>query len=62
MTVDRTQMISATVLVATALFVMSVGPGFRYRRATRIAAVALYGATFVAVLIYVALWSIGIVG
>jgi hypothetical protein len=59
---DTQQLIAAAALAATALFVASVGPGFPFRRATRIAAVALYGATFVAVLVYVALWSFGIVG
>lgn len=59
---DRNQLISALVLAATALFLMAMAPGFRYRRAARIAALAIYGATFLAVALYVVLWLRGIVG
>ncbi|HTW51932.1 MAG TPA: hypothetical protein VME45_08575 [Stellaceae bacterium] len=59
---NRNQMISALVLAATALFLCSVAPGMRWRRQARIAAIAVYGAAFVAVVVYVVLWAGGIVG
>lgn len=59
---NRNQMISALILAATALFLMTGMPGFRWRRPVRIAAVAIYGATFVGVVVYVVLWLCGIVG
>ena len=62
MTIDRGQLIYALVLAATALFVLSGMVGFRHRRAVRIAAVAVYGAGFLAVAVYAALWLAGIVG
>jgi hypothetical protein len=62
MTVDRSQMISALVLAATALFLFSVAPGMRFRRQARIAAIAIYGAALLGVVVYVVLWLGGIVG
>jgi len=55
-------MISALVLAATALFLFSVAPGMRFRRQARIAAIAIYGAGFLAIVVYVVLWAAGIVG
>jgi hypothetical protein len=62
MTADRNQAVAALVLAVTALFLMSNTPGFRYRRAARNAAVMAFGAVFLGVAIYVALWALGIVG
>lgn len=56
------QTISALVLATTALFLMTMAPGFRWRRQARVAAVALYAATFLGAAVYVALWLAGIVG
>lgn len=61
MTLDLNRMISALVLVATALFLMAMAPRFRWRRQARAAALAIYGATLVGILIYIALWLSGIV-
>ncbi len=55
-------MITALVLAATALFLMTMAPGFRWRRQARVAALAVYGATLLGVLVYIALWLCGIVG
>ncbi|HXC26469.1 MAG TPA: hypothetical protein VNV38_00835 [Stellaceae bacterium] len=62
MTLDRNQAIAALVLAATALFLMSGAPGFRWRRQARLAAVVVFGAAFLGVVIYVALWALDIVG
>jgi hypothetical protein len=62
MTMDRNQAFAALVLAATALFLFSVAPGVRFRRQARIAAIAVFGATFLGVAIYVVLWALGIVG
>ena len=62
MTLDLNRMISALVLVATALFLMTMAPRFRWRRQARVAALAIYGAALVGILIYIALWLAGIVG
>ena len=61
MTFDRNQTIAALVLAATALFLMSVMPGARHRRAVRIATLAVYGATLLGVIVYVVLWACGLV-
>jgi hypothetical protein len=53
-------MVMALTLAATALYLMAVAPGFRYRRVARIAARALYGATLAVVLVWIALWLLGI--
>lgn len=60
MTFDLNRTISALVLAATVLFLMTVAPGFRWRRQARVAALAIYGATLVGILVYIALWLSGI--
>lgn len=55
-------MIQALALAATVLFLMTMAPGFRWRRQVRIAALALYGALLIGVAVYVVLWLAGIVG
>jgi hypothetical protein len=60
MTLDLNRMISALVLVATALFLMTMAPRFRWRRQARLAALAIYGATLVGILVYIALWLSGL--
>ena len=62
MTFNPNQTISALVLVATALFLMTMAPWFPWRRQARIAALAIYGATLLGVVVYIALWLCGIVG
>ena len=56
MTFDRNRMLSALVLAATALFLMAVAPGFRWRRQARVAALAVYGAAVLGVVVYIVLW------
>ena len=56
------QLITALALAATALFLMAGPPRFRWRRQARIAALALYGAAFLAAAVYALLWALGIVG
>jgi len=60
MTLDREQLIGGLVTLATVLFLMAVAPRFRYRRAARIAALAIYGVVFTGVLVWVALWLAGV--
>ena len=62
MTFDPNRTISALVLAATALFLMAVAPGFRWRRQARVVALVVYGATFFGVVVYVVLWLCGFVG
>ncbi|HWB49342.1 MAG TPA: hypothetical protein VG651_09550 [Stellaceae bacterium] len=57
---DAQRLIAALLAAATALFLMSGAPGFRYRRQMRIAAVAVYGALLAAILVWVALWLVGV--
>jgi hypothetical protein len=59
---DLDQMIAALVLAATVLFLMTMAPGFRWRRQARAAALAVYGATFLGVVVYAVLWACGVVG
>jgi hypothetical protein len=57
---DRQRMLSAAVLAATALFLVAVAPGFRYRRAARIVAVAVYAVVFAGVAVWAVLWALGV--
>jgi hypothetical protein len=60
MIVDREQAVGALIAAATALFLMSVAPGFRYRRVARIGAVAVYGVVVAGVIVWVVLWLLGV--
>jgi hypothetical protein len=60
MTLDRQRLIGAAITVATALFLMAVAPRFPYRRAARIAAIAIYGAAMAGVVAWVVLWLLGV--
>ena len=53
---DRQRLILALVLAATALYLLAVAPGFRYRRAARTMAVTVYAVAFVGVCAWVLLW------
>ncbi len=53
---DRQRLILALILAATALYLLAVAPGFRYRRAARTMAVSVYAAAFVGVCAWVFLW------
>jgi hypothetical protein len=57
---DRQQLIGALVTLATVLFLMAIAPGFRYRRAARIAAVSVYSAVLAGVVVWVVLWWLGV--
>jgi hypothetical protein len=62
MTFDRNQLIAALVLAATVLFLMSGAPGMpggSFRLWARRAAITIYGAAFLGVVVYVALWLCG---
>jgi hypothetical protein len=58
--IDREQVAGALVTLATALFLMAVAPRFPYRHAARIAAVIIYGAAFIGVVVWVVLWLCGV--
>ena len=53
---DRQRLILALILAATALYLLAVAPGFRYRRAARTMAVTVYAVAFVGVCAWVLLW------
>jgi hypothetical protein len=57
---DRQRLIGALVLLATALYLIAVAPGFRYRRATRLVALTVYAIAIGVVLVWIALWLIGV--
>jgi hypothetical protein len=59
MNFDRERLIGALITLATVLFLIAVAPRFRYRRAARIAAVAIYGVVLAGVLVWVVLWLAG---
>jgi hypothetical protein len=59
MPVDTGRLISALVLLATALFLLSGQVRLRFRRQMRIAAVAIFAVTFAGVAVYVVLWLLG---
>ena len=56
---DRPRMMAALIALVTTLFLISVAPGFPYRRAARRIAVAAYAVALVVVLAWVALWLAG---
>jgi predicted branched-subunit amino acid permease len=58
---DQQRLVTGLILAATALFLVAVAPGFRYRRAARRAAIALYAAAAAAVVIgLIVLWLAGV--
>ena len=57
---DKQRLIATLTLSATALFLIAVAPGFRYRRAARRLAIAVYAITVVMVLGWVVLWLFGV--
>jgi len=57
---DRQRLVAALMLAATALFLLAVAPGFRYRRAARIAAITVFAAVFTGVVVWVVLWWLGL--
>ncbi|HWD58683.1 MAG TPA: hypothetical protein VG308_10415 [Stellaceae bacterium] len=61
MTLDREQAVAALVMAATALFLISVAPGMRYRREARIAAVTAFALALGAALVWSALWLAGVI-
>jgi hypothetical protein len=54
--IDRQRLILALILAATALYLIAVAPGFRYRRAARTLAISVYAVTFIGVCAWVLLW------
>jgi hypothetical protein len=56
---DPQRLVAALMLAATALFLLAVAPGFRYRRAARIAAIAVFAVVFTGVVVWVVLWLAG---
>ena len=56
---DRQRLVGALVLAATALFLVAVAPGFRYRRAARRVAVAVYAIVSAGVAVWAVLWLVG---
>ena len=61
MTLDRSQAIAALMTATTALFLISIAPGMRYRRQARIAAMTAFALAFAAALVWSALWLAGLV-
>jgi hypothetical protein len=59
MTANPQRAISALILVATLMYLVSVAPGLRYRRAMRAVALAVYAIAMGVVLVWVGLWIMG---
>ncbi|MBV9553272.1 MAG: hypothetical protein JO032_10815 [Alphaproteobacteria bacterium] len=57
---DETRAIGALAMLATLMFLVSVAPGMRHRRAARLAAIAVYAAVAAGVAIWSALWLFGV--
>jgi len=57
---DFGRLVAALALVTAALFVLSGQVSWRFARHVRRAAVAVFGAVFIAVLIYCGLWLLGV--
>jgi hypothetical protein len=53
---DRQRLILALILAATALYLIAVAPGFRYRRAARTMAISVYAVAFIGACAWVVLW------
>lgn len=51
--------VAALLLLATAMYLIAVAPGFRHRRALRIAAIAVYAVAFVVAAGLSVLWLAG---
>lgn len=60
MNFDQQRLVTGLILAATALFLVAVAPGFRYRRTARRAAIALYAAAAVVVIGLIVLWLMGV--
>jgi hypothetical protein len=58
---DRQRLVGGLITLATALFLMAVAPRFPYRRAARVAALVIYGAALVGVVVWAVLWLVGAV-
>ena len=56
---DLEHLLGALVTLATVMFLVAVAPGFRHRRAARLAAIAIFAVLFVAVAVWAALWLEG---
>ena len=54
--IDRQRLILALILAATALYLIAVAPGFRYRRAARTLAVTVYAIAFIGAVAWMLLW------
>ena len=57
---DRQRLVGALLLAATALYLIAVGPRFRYRRVTRALALIVYAAALGVVTVWIALWLMGV--
>ena len=55
---DRQRLILALILAATALYLIAVAPGFRYRRAARTMAISVYAVAFIGACAWVLLWFV----
>jgi multisubunit Na+/H+ antiporter MnhB subunit len=57
---NEERIVPALVLLATAMYLIAVAPGFRRRRSLRIAAIAVYAFAFAVAAGLVLLWLAGI--
>lgn len=60
MNFDRQRLGAGLVLAATALYLIAIAPGFRYRRAARRMAIAVYAIAFAGVAVWAVLWLLGV--
>jgi hypothetical protein len=57
---DRQRLVAALTLAVVVLYLLAVAPGFRYRRAARIAAITVFTVVFTGLVVWVVLWWLGI--
>jgi hypothetical protein len=59
MTADPQRVAMALTLLATAMYLIAVAPGFGWRRQLRLAAIGVYAIALAVVLGWIALWLAG---
>jgi hypothetical protein len=53
---NEERIVPALLLAATAMYLIAIAPGFRYRQAARIAAISIYAGAFIGVCAWVVVW------
>ena len=56
---DRQRLVAALMLAVMVLYLLARAPGFRYRRAARIAAITVFTVVVAGLVVWVVLWLAG---